>query len=364
MQLLQDWYMRQVQNKELDFDSIQLDILQQLDEFINKFNSQCWWSSLFKRPKHLGYYIYGLVGRGKSMIMNELFRVFPHNLKQRIHFHEFMYNIHQQLAQLTAHKEPLKIIAHQMRQQFKIIFLDEMTVNDIASAMILKNLFNSLFNEGIYIITTSNDNPDNLYLDGLMRERFLPAIELIWDKLIVLCLDGANDYRLRNNSFNNLFIIKSADYLEYLTKIFTKINGNQSIENSLTITISGRQIPFVKKGYDIIWFNFDILCGDNRSQLDYLELVKYFEWFIIDGIHTIKDKNIARRFTWLIDILYDNHCKLAISSTVDIAEMYPIGELISEFARTKSRLLEMQTKEYLAKPAFSKNWQIEQQLTF
>ncbi|MBP9742185.1 MAG: cell division protein ZapE [Burkholderiales bacterium] len=345
--------MSQVQSKELDFDIIQLDILQQLDEFINKFNSQGLFSSLFKKPKHLGYYIYGLVGRGKSMIMNELFRVFPENLKQRIHFHEFMYNVHQQLAQLKAHEEPLKIVAKQMRQQFKIIFLDEMTVNDIASAMILKNLFSSLFNEGIYIITTSNDSPDNLYPDGLMRERFLPAIKLIRDKLIVLCLDGANDYRLRNNSFNNLFIIKNDNHLQSLSEIFTKISENFSVQNSATITIAERQIPFVKKSYDIIWFNFDIICGDNRSQLDYLELIKQFEWFIIDSIHTIKDNNIARRFTWLIDILYDNQCKLAISSTVDIAEIYPVGELISEFARTKSRLLEMQTKEYLTKPAFN-----------
>ncbi|MDQ5920916.1 MAG: cell division protein ZapE [Pseudomonadota bacterium] len=364
MKSLETWYHAQTQNKNLEFDSIQLDILQQLDTFIDKFKHRSQLTNLFERlsnkPKQMGYYIYGLVGRGKSMIMNEVFRIFPEPLKQRIHFHEFMYNIQQQLATLKAHEEPLKIVAKQIRQKIKIIFLDEMIVNDIASAMILKNLFNSLFAENVYIITTSNDKPDNLYIDGLMRDRFLPAIELINNKLIVLCLDGVNDYRLLHDSTNQLFIINATNYPENnsfdtLNMLFNNINQNQPVENNSIITIQARQIPFIKKSHGIIWFDFNIICGDKRSQLDYLELIKQFEWFIISNIYALDDqsKDIARRLTWLIDILYDNQCKLALSSHVDISQIYASGDLMHEFARTKSRLMEMQTKEYLAKPTLS-----------
>ncbi len=351
MKLLETWYTEQTKQKKLIFDNAQLRILQQLDTFIDNFNHQGIFSKLFLKPKTLGYYIYGSVGRGKSMIMNELYHVLPDEKKTRLHFHEFMYNIQQELANLKAHDEPLKIVAKNLRNKYKIIFLDEMLVNDIANAMILQNLFTSLFNEGLYIITSSNDKPDNLYKDGLMRDRFMPAVRLLEDKLILLCLDSPNDYRLINSSINQLFIIDNPNAKANLELIFNHSSTMAAINDS--ILIHGRSISFYKKSSRCIWFEFKIICGDKRSQLDYLELVKHFEWFIIEGLYSLtdKEKDIVRRFTWLIDILYDHNSKLALSSSTDLDQLYLNGELSHEFTRTLSRLQEMQTLEYLNKPA-------------
>lgn len=357
MKLLEKWYTQQTENKALEFDSAQLSILQQLDGFINNFNQQGFINRWFNKPKYLGYYIYGSVGRGKSMIMNQLYEQFPDPAKTRIHFHEFMYDIQQQLSKLKDQDDPLKVVAKKIRKQFKIIFLDEMLVNDIASAMILNNLFKSLFDENIYIITSSNTKPDDLYNDGLMRDRFLPAIELLNNKLEILCLDSPNDYRLLHSSINKLFVINQQNPADYLNEIFINITQNKPIESNSTIIVHDRAIPFVKKSTNSIWFDFNIICGDKRSQLDYLDLVRQFDWFIIENLYTITDKNkgIARRFTWLIDILYDHQSKLALSSEVGLQMVYPEGDLVSEFARTLSRLNEMQTKEYLTKPVLTLN---------
>ena len=357
MKLLENWYTQQIQARALEFDSAQLCILQQLDDFINKFNQQGFFNRWFNKPKYLGYYIYGSVGRGKSMIMNELYRLFPDQAKTRLHFHQFMYDIQLQLSALKDQDDPLKVVAKKIRKQFKIIFLDEMLVNDIASAMILNNLFTSLFEENIYIITSSNTKPDDLYSEGLMRDRFLPAIELLNSRLEVLCLDSPNDYRLLHSSINELFVIDNPDTQARLEAIFLNISQDKPVENNLKILIHDRQISYIKKSTNCIWFDFNVICGDKRSQLDYLELVKQFDWFIIENIDTITDKNkdVARRFTWLIDILYDHQSKLALSSTVSLQQIYPQGDLISEFARTVSRLMEMQTKEYLTKPTLILN---------
>ena len=350
MNLLENWYNEQIKTRALESDNAQLYILQQLDVFISKFNCHPL-NKWFNKPKHLGYYIYGTVGCGKSMIMDQLYSTIPEVQKTRLHFHEFMHDIQQQLANLKSHGEPLKIIAKKIRNNFKIIFLDEMIVNDIANAMILKNLFTSLFAENIYIITTSNTQPNDLYKDCLMRERFLPAIDLINQKLIVLNLKSKTDYRYRYDSKNELFIINNPNYKQYLEDVFNKISKNQPIENNFAIMINSRHIQFIKKSHDIIWFDFKVICGENRSQLDYLELVKQFGWFVIENISTIHDDDTARRFTNFIDVLYDHQCKLALSSDVIITEIYPCGDIFSEFERTKSRLIEMQTKEYISTTA-------------
>lgn len=350
MQTLENWYIEQTTNKNLEFDNAQLAILQQLDSFIHKFNQSTFITRLFNKPKHFGYYIYGTIGCGKSMIMNKLYRIFPDKAKTRMHFHKFMYQIQHELNILKSHDNPLAIVAKKLKKQYKIIFLDEMIVNDIATAMILNNLFKSLFDQNIYIITTSNSKPDELYMDGLMRERFLPVIELFNTKLEIVNLPSKKDYRLLHNSNNTLFIINQSNSTVLLDNVLQNISKNSHIDKGGSILISGRLIPFIQKSTNIIWFDFDIICGDKRSQIDYLELVNQFEWFIISDISTISDKNIARRFILLIDVLYDNIAKIAISLTIELEQIYPSGELINEFARTLSRLKEMQTKEYLNKP--------------
>jgi cell division protein ZapE len=351
MNILETWYQSQVQNKFLEFDAGQVSILQQLDHFINNFNKTCRLLSWVKKPKHYGYYIYGSVGSGKSMIMNELYNVFPTTNKLRIHFHEFMEQIHQQLSQLKSVDNPLTEVAKNLNQQYQIIFLDEMTVNDIASAMILKNLFTALFDNGIYIVTTSNNHPKELYPNGLMRERFIPAIELLQQKLNILALNGENDYRLRFNSNSKLILINDQESNTELENIFNKINNYLPYNQNNFITILQRDIPYIRMGTNIIWFDFKVICGDKRSQLDYIALVKQFKWFIISDVYSLSDKesDCARRLTWLIDILYDHNCKLSISSSVAIVQIYSAGSLVAEFARTISRLQEMATSEYLNK---------------
>ncbi len=348
MKQLEDWYIEQTRQKQLIFDDAQLAILQHLDVFIDKFSNQSFLAKLFYKPKKLGYYIYGSVGRGKSMIMNQLYLKLPVTQKTRIHFHEFMYHIHQQLAKLKNHDNPLKVITRELKSRYKIIFLDEMMVNDIATAMILKNLFEGLFQQGIYIITSSNSKPDMLYYDGLMRDRFLPAIELLNHKLNVISLNSPNDYRTINSSINELFIINDYNFHPKLENIFNKVAINKKISNN-DIKIQNRKINVIRHSDNAIWFNFAVICGEKRSSLDYLELAATYEWFIIENIYHItdNDKDMIRRFTWLIDILYDNHKKLALSSVCELDQIYIDGELSFEFKRTLSRLTEMQTKEYL-----------------
>jgi cell division protein ZapE len=226
-----------------------------------------------------------------------------------------------------------------------------MHVSDIATAMIMKRLLESIFANKIYIVTSSNYHPDGLWPNGLMRERFLPAIEVLKEFLNVRSLEAEQDYRLFNDSVNKLFIMNDTDALNKLNKIFEKINNNKQSKAKGKIEVCNRNINYIRQGNDVIWFDFNVICGDMRSQLDYLELIKKFEWFIISDICllTVDKKDVARRFTWLIDILYDSNRKLAISTAVPFKDIYSRGDFANEFERTISRLEEMQTQEYLEK---------------
>lgn len=348
MQTLVSWYTEQINLAKLNFDNAQLALLQELDKFLESFASSNFITRLWRNEYKLGYYIYGDVGRGKSMIMNAMYQVTPTDRKKRSHFHEFMYDIQQGMAKLTDINDPLAIIAKQLKSKFDIIYLDEMHVSDIATAMIMKRLLESLFTNKIYIVTSSNYHPDELWPNGLMRERFLPAIKIIKDRLNVLSLNSQQDYRLLNDSANDFFIIQANDSNSRLKQIFTNINANNHLKTNSEIEICSRKIKFIQEGKAIIWFNFNVICGEQRSQLDYLELSTRFEWVIISDIYllTLEQKDIAQRFTWLIDILYDNNCKLSLSSAVPIENIYLRRDFASEFERTISRLEEMRTKEY------------------
>lgn len=346
---LNDWYIDQTTAQLLVFNKTQCAILQQLDTFIQSFAKSSFFSKIFNKPEKLGFYIYGPVGCGKTMLTNAFYTALPTTRKMRVHFHEFMSNLHHELAQLKAGIEPLSLVAKKLKKTTDIIFLDEMHVSDIATAMILQKLFISLFAEDIYIVTSSNVPPNGLYQDGLMRERFMPAIALLEEKLTLFALDTACDYRLRNIADADLYLIKENDSTDKLSELFNKINLNHKSEDDSAIEIQSRHITYKKLGKDIIWFDFNVICGDMRSQLDYLELSHKFTWFIIDNVHQLdaKDKDVARRFTWLIDILYDEKNKLIISSDIVIEQIYLSGDYASEFIRTVSRLEEMQTTEYL-----------------
>lgn len=347
---LENWYTSQTQSGELTYDKAQAIIIKKFDNFLQQFTKPNI-LKMFSKDNKFGLYIHGSVGCGKTMLINALYTEIPTKNKMRIHFHQFMQNIYQELAKLKDVISPLAIIAKELRKKYRIIFLDEMHISDIATAMILKNLFYSLISEKIHIITSSNYPPNGLYPDGLMRERFMPAITLLETQLDVIALDSPQDYRLIHTSNNNLFMINVADTQHKLNQLFNQLARNKpSIAND-TIIIQNRSIPFIKKSSNIIWFDFKIICGELRSQPDYLELVQYFSWFIISNYQelSVQDNNIARRFTWLIDILYDGNKKLVLSGAVALDKIYLHGDFANEFSRTVSRLKEMQTNEYLSK---------------
>jgi len=353
-----NWYHQQVAEKLIIADSNQLEVIALFDKFILAFSQthRNFFTRIFK-PMHSsyrhGFYIYGEVGRGKSMLINALYEYLPSKHKTRLHFHVFMQQIQQQLSALSQQQDPLNQVARNLGAKYKIIFLDEMHVSDIASAMILKNLLLSLFKHKIFLVMSSNFAPKDLYSDGLMRSRFIPAINLLNQELNVIEMSGNHDYRFKNEANNQLFQLNTLDADNQLAAIFAHISNGHSVSVNSFITIQQRQLHYLQRSDNIIWFDFTYICGNGRSQLDYIELVTHFDWFIIQGIFALKpdQQDLARRFTLLIDILYDNHKKLALSASCAITAIYNSGEFSNEFARTISRLQEMQTKEYLRRPA-------------
>lgn len=354
---LVSWYKEQVRTNTLDFDKDQLRIATVLDDFVKNFNTSSdfihWIFNAFRKlfsykggcEAKYGYYIYGSVGRGKTMIIDKLYSILPTSKKLRLHFHEFMQYIHEELSNQKNFENPITKVVGKLATQYKIIFLDEMHVNDIATAMILSELFEQMFKKDIYLITTSNYEPKQLYKDGLMRERFLSAIELIERKLNILSLDSSKDYRYKNTNLENKrFFIHDHSSRYKLEEIFQRITKFNKIEIEGKIIVKSRAIKFIKKSDNIIWFRFEVICGNRRSQLDYLELAKNFKYFIIEEIPELSQpqEDSLRRFILLIDVLYDNRCNLIITSKVDINEICSNVNFQEEFKRTLSRLNEMQ----------------------
>jgi cell division protein ZapE len=358
MNKLTTWYNKQINDKLIVTDNAQLQIISLFDKFIHAF--EYWQKNFLTRilspidnSYKNGFYIYGEVGRGKSMLISALYDNLSSNAKLRIHFHQFMQNIQQLLSELKHLDNPLNLVAKKLASQYKIIFLDEMHVSDIATAMILKNLLLSLFKHKIFLVISSNFAPSELYQDGLMRSRFIPAINVLNQQLNVIEIIGNNDYRFKNEAANHLFQINNLHAHTKLEIIFANISNGNNITQSGYLEVQHRQLRCIKASRNIIWFNFTVICGDGRSQLDYIELASRFDWFIIEGIFKLTHQNqdLSRRFTLLIDILYDSNKKIALSCSCPISQLYTEGEFNNEFARTISRLQEMQTQEYLAKPS-------------
>ena len=299
-----------------------------------------------------GLYFWGGVGRGKTYLMDTFYESLPFQRKMRVHFHRFMQRVHNELKALKGEKNPLDLVSRKFADEARVICFDEFFVSDIGDAMILATLMDGLFSRGVTLVCTSNIVPDGLYKDGLQRQRFLPAIELVKRYTDVVNVDGGVDYRLRTLEQAELYhypLDEQADVS--LRKSFESL-AVEAAKHSRTLEINGRKIPARAHADDVVWFDFKDVCDGPRSQNDYIEMARQFHAIIISNVPVLggdKDDQ-ARRFINMIDEFYDRNVKVIISAEAPITELYSGGRLSFEFERTESRLLEMQSREYLEAP--------------
>jgi cell division protein ZapE len=296
-----------------------------------------------------GVYMFGGVGRGKSFLMDCFYNAVPLKRKTRLHFHEFMREVHRELADLQGTVNPLDELAKRMSKRFRLICFDEFHVADITDAMILHRLLTALFDNGVGFVTTSNFKPDGLYPGGLHRNRILPAIALLNARLQVINVDNGTDYRRRTLEALTLYHVPNGPQADAeMEQAFNVLE--ETHDEDPVLHIESRQILAKRKAGGMVWFDFKTLCGGPRSQNDYLEIASLFHTvFLSDVPHMpLRMASEARRFTWLIDVLYDRRVKLVVSAAVAPAELYTEGPMVHEFPRTVSRLSEMQTQEYLS----------------
>ena len=298
-----------------------------------------------------GIYLWGGVGRGKSFLMDLFFAVVPVNRKARVHFHEFMRSVHRELDGLKGTENPLDEVAQRIASRYRLICFDEFHVADIADAMILHRLLSRLFELNVGFVMTSNYPPDGLYPDGLHRDRILPAIDLLKQRLDVLAVDGGIDYRKRAMLRIDAYLMPGgADTDAVLQAAFERIA--ETDDDDPVLEIEARRIRARRRAGGIVWFDFAVLCGGPRSQNDYLEIAAQFHTVLMSNIPRMSagQASEARRFTWLVDVLYDHGVHLIASAEAPPEQLYVAGGLKNEFARTVSRLHEMQSREYLEAP--------------
>ncbi len=300
-------------------------------------------------PIPRGVYMYGGVGRGKSFLMDCFFNAVPLQRKTRLHFHEFMREVHRELTELQGTVNPLQELGKRIARRYRLICFDEFHVADVTDAMILHRLLEALFANRVSIVTTSNFRPDDLYPNGLHRDRILPAIELLKAKLEVVNVDNGSDYRQITLAQVGLYqtpLNAAAEAL--MTHAFERLA--EARDESPLLHIEHRALRARRRAGGVVWFDFKELCGGPRSQNDYLELASQFHTLLLSGVPAMSPRmaSQARRFTWLVDVLYDRRVKLIVSAEVEPDGLYTEGPLAHEFPRTVSRLREMQSAEFLA----------------
>ena len=298
-----------------------------------------------------GVYFWGGVGRGKSFLMDCFYDAVPYKRKRRVHFHAFMREVHDQLKTLRDQEDPLVIIAERIARQTRLLCFDEFHVSDIADAMILGRLLERLFDLGVLFCLTSNYPPDGLYPNGLQRINFLPTIELLKRQLDIIEVDGGVDYRLRTLERVEVYHTPATLETEYrMEQGFVALAGGEGRRDP--IEVLGHMLPVKREAGGAVWFDFATLCGGPRSQNDYLVLAHRFHTLFLSLVPKMGADRAseARRFTWLVDVLYDQRVKLVISAEVEAHDLYRSGVNANEFSRTVSRLIEMRSREYLAEP--------------
>lgn len=309
------------------------------------------WRRLRPAPYVRGLYVHGGVGRGKTFLMDLFFDGLTIQRKQRLHFHRFMGRVHAELARLKEVEDPLAVVAEHFAENARVLCFDEFFVSDIGDAMLLGRLFKHLFANGVTVVATSNVAPKNLYRDGLQRAQFLPAIALIEKHCKVLHLDSPSDYRLRALTQAAVYYTPLGAASESaLEAAFTRLSG-AAMNPRPMIEVNGREIPVRRRAGCAIWFEFDALCRGPRAAADYIEIAQSCTTVLISNIPVFDDQseNEARRFVHLVDEFYDRGVKLVVSAAAAPTALYDGQRLSIEFARTQSRLIEMQSEAYLGR---------------
>ena len=304
---------------------------------------------LVRPPIPRGVYMWGGVGRGKSFLMDCFFQAVPLTRKTRLHFHEFMREVHRELQGLKGTADPLQVLGERIARRFRLICFDEFHVADVTDAMILHRLLEAMFAHRVSIVTTSNFEPDGLYPDGLHRDRILPAIALLKQHLQVINVDAGQDYRQCTLQQVQLYHCPLGEAADAAMALAFDGLAEARDEDPL-LHIEHRELRALRRAGGVVWFDFKSLCGGPRSQNDYLEIAARFHTVLLSGVPQMPPRlaSEARRFTWLVDVLYDRRVKLILSAEVPAEQLYSEGPLAHEFPRTVSRLQEMQSAQYLA----------------
>jgi len=344
-------------------DPAQLNVVEKLDDLRRRLieataaNSSVlrrWLGTLVgdsTREPERGLYLWGGVGRGKTWLMDMFFQSLPFPEARRRHFHRFMHDVHAQLKSLQDRESPLELVAEEIARDTRVLCFDELFVTDIADAMILGGLFEGLFKRGVTLVATSNIPPQDLYKDGLQRQRFLPVIELIERHVEVVNVDGETDYRLRQLTQAGTYLLSSSpDTPRRLEALFAELAHHGSSSGG-SIEIEGRSIPVVRQSSSAVWFDFPAICAGPRSQDDYIEIAREYQSVLVSDVPTLDalHDNEARRFIALVDELYDRNVNLIVSAAAAPPELYRGERLSFPFERTVSRLIEMQSEDYLAR---------------
>jgi cell division protein ZapE len=307
-----------------------------------------------------GVFLWGPVGRGKTFLMDSFFRCLPLERKRRVHFHHFMRDVHRELETLKGTANPLDALANRIARRYRLICFDEVAVSDVADAMILGRLFTRTMDRGVVYCMTSNYHPDDLYKGGLKREDFLPVIELLKERLDVIRVGGEVDYRKRALQQVKVYHAPlSAESDSALMEAFRKVAEVEEEDHELDV--EGRVIPYRHRAGGVVWFDFKVICGWGRSQNDYIDLAKRFHTIVVSGVPrmSIEQADAARRFTLLVDVLYDQRVKLIVSAEAAPEALLvrdagtgdaQLQTMIFQFDRTASRLAEMQSLDYLNQP--------------
>ena len=364
-----EWYWHFQQRPDFQADSEQLRVLGELERLFGELEDYRQYRAGMlnrlvtnfgagRRPPR-GIYIWGGVGRGKSLLMDAFFKVSRHRRKRRVHFHEFMREIHARMRSLTGTEDPLDEISTQIARELRLLCFDEFHVSDIADAMILARLLELLVQKGVVFVMTSNYAPEGLYPNGLQRARFLPAIAILNRDLDVIALDGRLDHRRRILEGFRVWYTPPGEEADRMLGQFFEAVTKAAVERDGAIEIGGRPLAFRQRAKGVVWVEFATLCVEPRSQLDYLEIASGYHTVLVSGVPRLdaEQTDVIRRLTWLVDVLYDRRVRLVMSAeaapedlVVPTAEATGPGRMVrGEFARTASRLLEMQSKDYFAR---------------